>query len=90
MPLGGTLLLRAQRVGVVAVVEFGVLHRANCGDLGITPTQFTLGIKDGVDVQARSGRTFARNFTETKNQLLLQVVGKVILPAEEDYATLRD
>ena len=47
------------------------------------------GVANGVDVQARGSR-LARQLAQTINELFLQVVGQVVLGAEEDDTTLGD
>lgn len=42
-----------------------------------------------MDVQCRS-RRFAAEFSQFKNEMFLQFVGKMILSAEENDAALRD
>ncbi len=47
------------------------------------------GVADGVDVQTR-GSGLSGQFAQTIDKLFLQVVGQVVLGAEEDDATLGD
>lgn len=74
MPLGGALLLGAERVGDVLPVELLVLDRADGADLGVVAAQLALRVEDGVDVKAR-GRRSARQLAQPQDELLLEVVG---------------
>ncbi len=89
MPAGAGLLLGAELVGLRLAVELAVLDRANGADLRVVAAQLALRVEDGVDVQARRRRP-ARQLAQPEDERLLQLIGQVVLGAEEDDAALRD
>lgn len=91
MPLeaAGLGLVVAALVLLEAPVELAVLHRRDDADLVVLAAAVARGVDDGVDVQARR-RRLARQLAEPLHELLLQVVGDVVLLAEEDHAAARD
>lgn len=72
----------------VRVELLGLLRRDDAY-LVVSGAVLALGIADGVDVQPRS-RGLARQLAESVNKLLLQVIGQVVLGAEEDNSALGD
>lgn len=89
VPLGAGLLLGADLVGRVLAVELLVLHGADGADLRVLAAELALRVEDGVNVQARSLGS-AGELAEAQDKLFLQVIGEVVLGAEEDYPTLGD
>jgi hypothetical protein len=83
------VLAAAERVlEAVRVQLLGLLGRDDA-DLVVLAAVLAGGVADGVDVQ--SGRCgLARQLAQPVDQLLLQVVGEVVLGAEEDDAALGD
>lgn len=83
-------VLGAEEVVPEAVrVDLLGLDGRDDADLVVLAAELAAGIADGVDVQAR-GRRLARQLAEAVDELLLQVVGQVVLGAEEDDAALGD
>lgn len=87
MPAGGLLLLGAELSRTILLVELVKLNRADGANLGITAAKLSFVVQNRVNVQARCSRTSGQP-AKTKNQLLLELVGEVILGAEEDDTTL--
>lgn len=90
MPLGGRLLLGAEGADrVLPPVQLPTLGGADGADLGVAPAELTGVVEDGVDVEAgRPGPPC--QFSQAQDELLLEVVGELVLGAEEDDATLGD
>lgn len=90
MPLEAALLLRADVLAIRLTEQIFRRTRADGADLLVClTTVVAIGREDGVDVEA--GRFWlARELTQTGDKLLLELVGEVILLAEEDDATLGD
>lgn len=59
------------------------------GNLIVTNAEFRCTIQHWVDMQRGSGR-FAREDPERLDELFLQLVGEVILSAENNYTPLGD
>jgi hypothetical protein len=72
----------------IRVNLLGLLRRDDA-DLVVIPPVLTTRIGDGVDMKTR-GLGLAGQLAEPVDQHLLQVVGEVVLSAEEDNAALRD
>jgi len=89
VPLGTRLLLGVQLIVLGLQVEILALLRADGADLGVASAELPLRVEDRVDVEAR-GRRAARELAEAEDELLLQVVGQVVLGAEEDDPALGD
>ncbi len=92
VPLGLVALavLGAEEVVLEAVrVDLLGLDGRDDADLVVLAAELAAGVADGVDVQARGGG-LARELAEAVDELLLQVVGQVVLGAEEDDAALGD
>lgn len=66
-----------------------MLDGADGADFRVAAAQLALGVEDRVDMQLRRLR-LAAELAETLNELLLEIVGEVVLLAEEDNATLGD
>lgn len=87
MPAGGLLLLGAELSWTSLLVELVELNRADGANLGIRAAKLSFVVQHRVNVQARCSRTSGQP-AKAKNQLLLEVVGEVVLGAEEDDTTL--
>ena len=87
MPLALLALLLVALQEALEVQLLGVDGRDDA-DL-VVRVQVAPGVVDGVDVQLGGGR-LARELAEALDELLLEVVGYVVLLAEEDDAALRD
>ncbi len=70
-------------------VELLGLLGGDDADLVVLAAMVASGVADGVDVQTRGGG-LARQLAQTVDELLLQVVGHIVLGAEEDDTTLGD
>jgi hypothetical protein len=89
VPLRRVLALGAQLVLGGLGVELLVLDGADGADLRVLAAELALRVEDGVDVEGVCGGA-ACELAETADELLLQLVGEVVLGAEEDDAALRD
>lgn len=77
-------------VGLRAVSEHLFAREgADGADLGVGDAELVGVVEDGVDVQGGVGG-FAGLLAESVDELLLEVVGEVVLGAEEDDAALGD
>lgn len=87
MPLG---CIVAALVGLKLVLEelLPVLG-ADLGNFVIANAEFGGVVEDGVDVEGRIGG-FTAKLAETMDEVFLEVVGQVVLGAEEDDAALGD
>jgi hypothetical protein len=83
------LLLAGEEVGEAALVHLARLLGADNADLVVAAAEPAARVADRVDVQPRR-RGLARERAQALRQLLLQLVGQVVLRAEEDDAALRD
>jgi len=92
VPLIAGLLLGADALIGLEIVDLFEQFGADGADLlvrlALLPN-IAFGVEDGVDVQGRR-RRLASQLPETVDQLLLEVVGQVVLFAEEDDVALRD
>lgn len=70
-------------------VKLLVLLGTNCANLWVLATPFALGVEERVDVKTRGGGA-AAELAEFEDEFLLEVVGEVVLSAEEDDASLGD
>lgn len=70
-------------------VERFLLLRGDDADFVVAAAVLTRRVADGVDVQARGGG-LAGELAEALDEFLLEVVGEVVLLAEEDDAALGD
>lgn len=66
-----------------------MLLRANSANLWVLAAPFALRVEERVDVKTR-GCGAAAEFTEFVDEFLLEVVGEVVLGAEEDDTSLGD
>lgn len=91
MPLGVVLLLEVNALAAVVVLveELAELLGGDGADLGVVAAQVTVVVEEGVNVQGRCAGA-ARQLAQAQDELLLEVVGEVVLGAEEDDAALRD
>lgn len=89
MPLRAALLLGTQSVTRIPLVVLFVLRGADGADLRVVASELAFRVKERVDMEARRLRS-PGEFAEAEDQLFLEVVGEVVLCAEEDDATLGD
>lgn len=89
VPLGAVLLLGAELIGCLPLVQLAMLDRADCGDLLVVTAQLTRVVEDGVDVESRCLWT-TRQFSEAQYEFLLEVIREAVLGAEEDHPALGD
>lgn len=82
-------LLAVCKVQQFVLVDLLCLFRADDADLIVTSAETAASVNHRVDVQLRS-LWLARELTQTLYELLLEIVGDVILLAEEDNTALRD
>ena len=76
----------------MATVDFGEEFAGDCADLMVRVAllaYFPLALEDWVDVQAAGSWTPGK-LAEAEDELFLEIVGKIVLFAEVDYAALRD
>lgn len=86
VPLGGVI---PAGVGLLAVFEqLLAADGRDDADLWVV-SELTGPVEDRVDMQCRRGR-FPCQLAQALDELLLQVVGQVVLFAEEDHAALAD
>lgn len=77
-------------VGLVLVPEhLAPRHAADVADLVVPDAELGRRVEHRVDVQRRA-RRLAREQAEPLYERLLQLVGEVVLRAEEDHAALGD
>lgn len=89
VPLGTILLLGAQLIHCLSLIEFAMLYRADRRYFFVISTQLSRVIENWVNMKAGGLRTPCQ-FSESQYKFLLEVVGKCILSTEEDDPTLRD
>ena len=70
-------------------VELLVLLGANSANLRIITAKISFGVEKRVDVEAGTGWSSAE-LAESVDELLLEVVGKVVLSTEENNTALGD
>jgi len=74
----------------VGLVVLLLLNGADGTDFEVVAAEdFTLGVQKGVDMKT-IGLWSTGELTESEDELLLQLVGEIILSAEEDDSSLGD
>lgn len=86
MPLRGVIVSLVLLVRVCE--ELLAAHRGDVADLRVV-TEFPGPIEHGVDVQCRC-RGLAGQLAQSLDELFLELVGEIVLCAEEDDASLAD
>lgn len=89
MPASLRALLAIREIQEPVLIYFLSLFGADDTDLVVASTKTSTSIDDRMDVQFRS-LWFARELAQTLHKLLLEVIGDVVLLAEEDHTALRD
>lgn len=65
------------------------LDRTDGADLSVDNSKLSCVVEDGMDVES-GVRGLSTELAQAMNKLFLELVGQVVLGAEEGYATLRD
>ena len=66
-----------------------ILDRADGADFGVAPSELTVRVQQGVDMQTR-GCWPPSELAEPQYELFLKVIGKVVLGAKENNTSLGD
>ena len=89
MPATLCALFTIRKVQELVLVYLFGLFGADDANLVVAATETSPSVDDGMDMQFRCLR-LAGELAQTLHKLLLEVVGDVVLFAEEDYTALRD
>lgn len=83
------LFLLARVGNVIVFVDLLCLLRTDDANLIVFPSMLSARVADRMNVKFRGGR-LSSQFSETLRKDFLKVIVKIVLLAEEDYASLGD